>query len=849
LIRRGPHGDTGRRGRRWYKQLLLAAASVVIVALLSEGLARLLVDVPPGTFFVEIDRDGERWVTDNPDYGQTFQTPQQARMPAQNLFPVEPDPDTVRILVLGESAAMGFPSPEFGLGRTLAAQLKLRHPRQRFEIVDGTMTLINSHLLREIAAEAMDYAPDLVVVYAGNNEYIGPYGPATVFGHALTARWLIKADRWIRTRSVLVRGLTRWLQQRHAAGAVAWQGLDHFQRTPMRADDPRHQQVRRLFASNIEAIARQAAKRDIPVILVTPAVNVRSWPPLYRFAPEALNPARRAQWQMWIDEASRLTERGRWSAALERWRLAEQVYPDDALTAYGIATCAAGLGQHETATAYYERACTLDGYRFRASGELAAAVREVADRLGDVQLIDARGVLSHASDDEDAWFLEHVHFTMRGMHVLAALLTPVVEAKLSLPASGEDSSVPTYEAVQEALLFLPDHEVDAQVALQEFLRMDVFKGQADYTDRVARAVQRQAEWSAEAARWTVADIEERWQQAAVIDSSPAWIRDYVAGRALQQRGDHQQALALFEAALAEKPNHAFHYQWKAIALYGLGQLDEAAVVFEAGLARYPYMHQSLNLLGLIRQRQGDTAAARQAYEFAIAVNPRQSDAMNNLGFLAYEAGNLNEALTLFRRSLAINDASAGTHFHYGLALAAQGLLEEAAAAYQQATTLNPELARVWNAWGMALLQLRRVEEAEAKFTQALALDADRHDARMQRAYIWMQVQGQPGRAVPELQTVLDAQPDLPPARFLYGVALVKSSGGAEAGFEAMRAAVDAAPGESSWALQLAQLLLEYRGHEAAAVAEARQRILTVWEASDYQDPMAARMLDLFQQGE
>jgi len=41
------------------------------------------------------------------------------------------------------------------------------------------MTAVNSHALRLMAQEAVDYQGDLWIVYAGNNEMVGPFGAAT----------------------------------------------------------------------------------------------------------------------------------------------------------------------------------------------------------------------------------------------------------------------------------------------------------------------------------------------------------------------------------------------------------------------------------------------------------------------------------------------------------------------------------------------------------------------------------------------------------------------------------------------------------------------------------------------
>ena len=54
----------------------------------------------------------------------------------------------------------------------------------------------------EITTEALNYEPDLVVVYTGHNEFFGTYGVASV-GHAGTRPWMLKATRWLHSLAIV----------------------------------------------------------------------------------------------------------------------------------------------------------------------------------------------------------------------------------------------------------------------------------------------------------------------------------------------------------------------------------------------------------------------------------------------------------------------------------------------------------------------------------------------------------------------------------------------------------------------------------------------------------------------
>ena len=132
-----------------------------------------------------------------------------------------------RIFVLGGSAAMGTPEPAFGFGRVLEVLLEERYPGTDFEVVNAAMAAINSHVVREIARDCARRQPDLFVVYLGNNEVVGPYGPGTVFappapGCRRSASGL--RLRRLRGGQLLAGALARLRPAAGGAGALAGHG-------------------------------------------------------------------------------------------------------------------------------------------------------------------------------------------------------------------------------------------------------------------------------------------------------------------------------------------------------------------------------------------------------------------------------------------------------------------------------------------------------------------------------------------------------------------------------------------------------------------------------------------------
>ena len=107
---------------------------------------------------------------------------------------VDRDPRVKRVVLIGESAAAGFPQPQFNLARVVQVLWQARFPETPIEVVNLTMVGVNSHILRHFAREAMKLQPDALVVYAGHNEVIGPYGPAALLTPFQPSSWLVQAS-------------------------------------------------------------------------------------------------------------------------------------------------------------------------------------------------------------------------------------------------------------------------------------------------------------------------------------------------------------------------------------------------------------------------------------------------------------------------------------------------------------------------------------------------------------------------------------------------------------------------------------------------------------------------------
>ncbi len=114
----------------------------------------------------------------NPDIGRRyFRTIRIIPMSNQDVFDVQKKPNAFRVFVLGESSGAGYPYAPIGsFSRWLRTSLGLLYPECTIEIVNISMTAVNSYTMRDLFPGIVEQQPDLVLIYAGHNEYYGALG-------------------------------------------------------------------------------------------------------------------------------------------------------------------------------------------------------------------------------------------------------------------------------------------------------------------------------------------------------------------------------------------------------------------------------------------------------------------------------------------------------------------------------------------------------------------------------------------------------------------------------------------------------------------------------------------------
>ena len=325
-------------GRKWlFRLVALVVIPFVLLGGTEVGLRLADYGYDPG-LFKKITIDGEQFYVNNETFGLRFFPPQLTRGLGPIRMPVQKPAGTYRIFILGESAAMGDPEPAYGAGRYLEALLSARYPQTHFEIVNLGITAINSHVILPIARDCAKAGGDLWIIYMGNNEMVGPFGAATVFGAKTPPLALDPARTWpIRHedadwascwRTVGPETQRRWKMRMRRHGA-AWKCSSENQASGDDRSAAKNTFIK-TFRENLRDIVKAGLDSGAKILLNTVAVNLKDCAPFASLVNSNLPPADRAQFEQFYTGGVHAEDRGNFAEAARQFELAARIYPTEA---------------------------------------------------------------------------------------------------------------------------------------------------------------------------------------------------------------------------------------------------------------------------------------------------------------------------------------------------------------------------------------------------------------------------------------------------------------------------------------------------------------------------------------
>ena len=95
----------------------------------------------------------------------------------EDVFDQQKKKDAFRVFVMGGSSAAGFPYMPMGsFSRYIRKRLELTYPNTPIEVVNVSLSAVNTYTVLDLLPEVLEQKPDLILIYAGHNEYYGALG-------------------------------------------------------------------------------------------------------------------------------------------------------------------------------------------------------------------------------------------------------------------------------------------------------------------------------------------------------------------------------------------------------------------------------------------------------------------------------------------------------------------------------------------------------------------------------------------------------------------------------------------------------------------------------------------------
>ncbi len=680
----------------WRSWLFRLIALVVIPLLLLGGLEIVLrlsgYGYPTG-FFEKVRVGGRDFLINNESFSLRFFPPELARSPSPVMLEPKKSAGAYRIFILGESAARGDPQMPYAASRYLEALLDERFPGAHFEVVNLGITGVSSHVILPIARDCARAGGDLWIIYMGNNEMVGPFGAATVFGAKAPALAFVRLNLAVKkTRTgQLLAALGRKFQGQ-TAGA-AWGGMKMFLGNQLRADDPRKEVVYQNFQRNLDDIVRAGLDSGVKILLNTVAVNLKDCPPFASLGNSNLPAVDRAQFDQLFAQAESAQANRNFAGASQGLAQAAKLDPLAAALQYRRGQCALGLGDLAGAREHFQKACDVDALPFRADSRINGAIEKAGRQFAGDKLtfFDAATALAAETVENlcgQETFYEHVHFNFDGNFRLGRAWAQQVE-KMLPPEISRDAAAGGWASQDlcERRIGLTDwNRVAIYGLVMEHLHEPPLTGQSNNAQRLL----------------------------SLRDASADLRRAMTPAMA-------QSAREIYQAAIEHWPYDHFLAENFAEFLEFDGDLKQALAQRERGCQLLPFDCRSYYQAGRLLGALGQWGEAEAALTKAVTLRPRLAEAWGVLGQAHLAMDKFELALGDYQRAAQLSPRAAAYRAYIGTALAKLNRHAEAIESYRQALTMEPDLWQAHFALADELAAVNQIGDAKSEYAEVVRL--------------------------------------------------------------------------------------------------------------------------------
>ena len=408
------------------KSLLIYIAGPFVTILLIELMLRVIGYGNEDILFIPSEKDPESYSIKVDFIKKYFPFSEVEPAISNDTFLMEKPANGLRIFIIGENSAAGFPwLPNGRIALIMSQILQETFSENKVEVIDLSIPGINSHGMLNLMSRIIKYEPDAVVIYPGHNEFYGALGPASVDYVGMNRRQIKLYLSLQKYR------LFQLLKPLFIGSSEDTTGLKNktesmietiAKKVEVEPGGELYNKVLENYISNLNEMLEIA---DAAAVIFVGGIPVSNFSGKAPFKSCYENITDRQNWRENIEKGKALLFEERYADALLYFLEAGNRYGLNSEVHYYSGLALQGVGQGPKAREEFRKAVDNDCMPFRAATkfnrEMAAVFRSHSQPFVSVGLHYDTTSVSEARGDEH--FVDAVHFTLKGAATLAERLT------------------------------------------------------------------------------------------------------------------------------------------------------------------------------------------------------------------------------------------------------------------------------------------------------------------------------------------------------------------------------------------------------------------------------------------
>jgi lysophospholipase L1-like esterase len=355
-------------------------------------------------------------------------------------------PEGISLVVVGESSAEGVPYQDrLSIGEIVAWQLRRSIPGKQVRVEVQARAGKNMAQMHEKFAR-MSYRPDVVIVYAGHNEFSSRFSWShgiPYYADMRRSQMLMRLERFAAWLSPVCGLIQETAEVKRVSGPPPPWITRRLIDVPVCT--PEEYAARRAdFRTRLDAIASYCQREKVLTVLVIPPANDAGYEPNRSALSPETSAAERSAFEREF-QAARAAEATDPRRSIDQYRAMLARQPGFAEAHFRLARLLEQAEDWDAAYRHYVSARDLDGLPMRCPSDFQDIYREVAGRRG-AMLVDGQALFhsfgTHGLLDDEL-FNDTMHPSLRGHIALAQAVVDQLRARSELgwPAGGPDPAI------------------------------------------------------------------------------------------------------------------------------------------------------------------------------------------------------------------------------------------------------------------------------------------------------------------------------------------------------------------------------------------------------------------------